>query len=140
MVSGMPPGRPFKHPAHPDWLVVMARLQVLYLPSVDVGGERDQPFALVVDEVSGVVADDGVLHAFGEKIGARGVLVANGRIDLVDEPSVDDDGPVTLRIDPVSTAQAFAEALRAELGEDVAQAVQRWAADVMRHVPVAGTP
>lgn len=101
----------------------MARLQVLYLPSVDVGGGvRDQPFALVIDEVSGAVADDGVLHAFGEKIGARGVLVANGRIDLVDEPSVDDDGPVTLRIDPVSTARAFAEALRAELGEDVAQA------------------
>ena len=62
------------------------RLRVLPLPGMTVGDFSDAPFLLIVDNAEGTYLEDDLstadFDAIKETIGARGVLVFSGAIDL----------------------------------------------------------
>lgn len=61
----------------------MARLQVLYLPTVSTGDHHEPRFGLVADQCGDLTpADCDALRAFAAELGARGCLIMSGTVDL----------------------------------------------------------
>ena len=72
----------------------MARLQLLYLPSIVADGDPIEPsFALVVDQAPEDMHSREVsrLQAFAHEIGASGCLITGLALDVVDGSTSEDD-------------------------------------------------
>lgn len=64
----------------------MARIQILPLPLVTVGDATTEPFAIIIDEAESLGPIDELqanLRAFKDDCCASGVLVVEGRLDIV---------------------------------------------------------
>jgi hypothetical protein len=130
----------------------MARLQILYLPSVERDGVREQPFALIVDEsvpdqpiLPGQACDGEPLPEvpgqpvrllpdrevmlsnpwddFAKQIGGRGAFVTNERIDLV-EPGDSDTVDLTVQFDTTEVVKEVADVLRARVESMATEAAE----------------
>ncbi|WP_068925003.1 hypothetical protein [Planobispora rosea] len=63
------------------------RIQVLTLPSVVVGDDVEEPFALVVDQVHDRIRDEvegEKWRLFRDQCGARALLVTSETVEIVD--------------------------------------------------------
>lgn len=60
----------------------MARIQILELPSEVVGENVSAPFALLIDQAAGEHVNPVAMANFKDAVGARGVAVFDGTIDL----------------------------------------------------------
>jgi hypothetical protein len=84
----------------------MARLQVLYLPSVVDGDDVEPRYGFVVDQAADLdPADRDVLSAFAVSVGGQGCVVVSGVLDIAQG---DDDEETTQALGELLT-----EALRA---------------------------
>lgn len=71
----------------------MARLQLLHLPSNSDGERIESRFGLVADHAGDLTDEDrGALRAFAAELGAQGVLVVSGILDL--DQGDEDEGAV----------------------------------------------
>ncbi|MFD4921154.1 hypothetical protein ACFWNE_07520 [Streptomyces goshikiensis] len=108
----------------------MARIQILELP--EGADDASPPFIIVVDEWEYESFEDhGLLaarwDAFGQKVGARGVLFAECTIDIpADEISLGPDGyPIKLRF------EGDFQQLREQVRDEVTQ-IQAGVANALR--------
>jgi hypothetical protein len=61
------------------------RIQILPLPSLMVGDDMEEPFALLVDQWEGTPAENAVMKEFGLACGARAVMTTPFTAEILDQ-------------------------------------------------------